>query len=93
MGPESRRKGRRRARGAAFAALLSAGLMLAPARAGAADGTAASGPQAGDRSHRVSPYARFARENQQLVGKNPARKSGVSGTRSVGHASRSRQRR
>jgi hypothetical protein len=80
------RAGWRRARGAAFAALVVGGLMLAPAAARAADAGAPSGPQAGSPKARVSPYARFAREHQQqqLVGKKSAR--GRPGAVSVGHA-------
>jgi hypothetical protein len=80
------RAGWRRARGAAFAALVVGGLMLAPAAASAADAGAPSGPQAGSPKARVSPYARFARERQQqqLVGKKSAR--GRPGAVSVGHA-------
>ena len=81
------RAGWKRARGAAFAALVVGGLMLAPA-ASAVDAGAPSGPQAGSPKARVSPYARFAREHhqQQLLGKKSAR--GRPGAVSVGHAPR-----
>ena len=80
------RAGWRRARGAAFAALVMGGLMLAPDAARAADAGAPSGPQAGSPKARVSPYARFAREHQQqqLVDKKSAR--GRPGAVSVKHA-------
>ena len=85
------RAGWKRARGAAFAALVVGGLMFAPAAASAAsaaDAGAPSGPQAGSPKARVSPYARFAREHQQqqLLGKKSAR--GRPGAVSVGHAPR-----
>lgn len=83
------RAGWRRARGAAFAAMVVGGLMLAPAAASAADAGVPSGPQAGSPKGRVSPYARFAREHQQQqpAGKKSAR--GRPGAVSVGHTQRS----
>jgi hypothetical protein len=50
--------------------------MLAPALASADEQVKPTSAQS-DRRDRVSPYARFAREHQQLVGKNPARRSGL----------------
>lgn len=79
-------KGWRRARGAAFAALAAAGLMLAPSLASAGEPGTTGGPQADAPRNRVSPYARFAREHQQLVGRKPG--SGRPAMRSVGHAPR-----
>ncbi len=76
----------RGALGAAFAALVAAGLTLAPAPASAADQPTPSGSQANDPRSRVSPYARFAREHQQLVGRKPGQ--GRPAMRSVGHAPR-----
>ena len=86
--PPSRsgRAGWKGARGAVFAALMVAGLMLAPALASAAEQGTPSGPQAGGPKNRVSPYARFAREHQQLVGRKSAR--GKAAMHSVGHSPR-----
>jgi hypothetical protein len=53
-----------------LAGLLGAGLMLGPARAGAAEQPAA---QAGTPSNRVSPYTRYARDHFNSVEKKPAR--------------------
>jgi hypothetical protein len=85
LDPERRSRRLNRGRAAAFAALIAAGLMLAAAPASAAD-AGASGPQAGNPRHRVSPYARFAREHEQLVGRNPARVSPT--MHPLGHAPR-----
>ncbi len=89
MGSRSGRKGWERTRGAAFAALMAAGLTLAPALGSAADQGTASSPRAGDPRNRVSPYARFAREHQEQV-KLVGRKSGQGRPvmHSVGHAPR-----
>jgi hypothetical protein len=85
-GSRSSGAGWKGARGVAIAALVAAGLMLAPAIARAADQGTPSGPHAADPKHRVSPYARLAREHQQLVGRKSAR--GKHATLSVGHAPR-----
>jgi hypothetical protein len=77
----------------AFASLVAAGLMLAPALGSAADRIGPPGPEAGEPANaddrgassgrhagdprdRVSPYARVAREHQQVVGPKRGRRLG-----------------
>ena len=86
LGSRSTGAGWKGTRRAALAALLAAGLMVASTTARAADQGTPSEPHAADPKQRVSPYARFAREHQQLVGRKSAR--GRPATLSVGHAPR-----
>jgi hypothetical protein len=67
----------------ALAGLLAAGLLLGPTRARAAENAA---PQPGTPAHRVSPYARYARDHAKSVEKKPARVKPV--TLSGGHGRR-----
>jgi hypothetical protein len=82
-----------RSRASAFAVLVAAGLMLAPAAASAAEADAPSGPHRVDPKDRVSPYARVAREHQEQKPMRPARGRPVKvsngrSTHAAGHARR-----
>ena len=77
------RPGRARGRIAALAGLICAGLLLAPASAGAAERDA----QQAATARKESPYARYAREHAKAAQGKPAR---VKPTSSVGRGQRPR---